>query len=97
MEVLDATRNVVVWQSSIVGGQPQEVWIHRKGAAPSDQGFMQAGVIEVVFFRHLGTVESVVAWQLRDDLCPALQSFPCRSINSSLDRSMIGSVHDPPN
>jgi release factor H-coupled RctB family protein len=39
-KLLDVTHNSVVRQGWIVNGQSQDVWIHRKGAAPSDQGFI---------------------------------------------------------
>jgi len=39
-KLLDVTHNAVVRQGWIVDGQAQEVWVHRKGAAPSDQGFI---------------------------------------------------------
>jgi len=39
-KLLDVTRNAVARQGWVVKGQPQEVWIHLTGAAPSDQGFI---------------------------------------------------------
>jgi hypothetical protein len=41
-----------------------------------------------------GSSSGTSVWQLCDDLCPALRSFPCRSIKLL---STIGSVCDPPN
>lgn len=38
--LLDVTHNAVARQGWVISGKAQEVWIHRKGAAPSDQGFI---------------------------------------------------------
>jgi len=55
-KLLDVTRNAVVRQGWVVNGQPQEVWIHLNGAAPSNQDLYlapEAGVISVGFFSQL--------------------------------------------
>jgi len=39
-KLLDVTHNAVARQGWIISGKAQEMWIHRKGAARSDQGFI---------------------------------------------------------
>lgn len=68
-KIIDVTHNSVTKDSLTVGEETRELWVHRKGAAPADQGVVPCPGSHGDFFSPLGMASIMIRHSSsRDDL-----------------------------